>query len=72
MRSETVRLLDLLEKEREAHAAERREWAEERKMLLNAALADTPGEFALRQHAVEERVVVQPGDREPKKQIIGM
>lgn len=65
-------LLDEIAAQRAAFAEERAAWAEERKFLVNAAIASSPGEFALRQHATEERVVTQREPSEPRPQIIGM
>lgn len=60
------RLLDLLAHQHEewlkhldavqaAHQAEREAWAEERKLLLNAAVARNAGDFAARQGAAKPR-----------------
>lgn len=51
--AERAALLASFEKEREAFAAERAQWAEERKTLLNAALTHSTAEFAARQQAAK-------------------
>lgn len=58
--------------ERMAFDAERERWEAERKVLLNAAISETSGEFAQRQKATEEHVIIDREPAEPRPQIIGM
>jgi hypothetical protein len=53
MRAERERWFQLLEAQRAAFEDERAAWQEERTRLVNALLAKTSGEFALRQRVSE-------------------
>jgi hypothetical protein len=82
------RILDLLAAQHEewlkyldavqaSHAIEREAWAEERKLLLNAALSHTQSEFLVRQQAVkparpEPIAGIPPEAQEAKPRALGL
>jgi hypothetical protein len=71
------RLLALIERDREAFAAERAEWQEERKLLLNAALSQTQSEFVVRQQAAKAAppapiAALPPEAHEAKPRALGL